>query len=92
MFCFYLSSFHALYFVNILVDTSCIIRDLGTLGVTRNIQVTILISGLLVYNPFIGLGSLLEVVLYYLLIEGIVSLSHQDKVPMVPTLVCMVTH
>ena len=38
------------------------------------------------------LGNLLEILVHYLLIEGMVCLSHRDRFPMVSTLVCMVTH
>ena len=39
-----------------------------------------------------GLGNLLKVVVYHLLIGGMVGLSYQDEFPMVSTLVCIVTH
>ena len=39
-----------------------------------------------------GLGNLLDIVVHFLLIGGMVSLGHQDKFPIVGALVCMVTH
>ena len=39
-----------------------------------------------------GLGDPLEIVVHYLLIRGMVSLSYRDGLPMVSALVCMVTH
>ena len=36
---FYLSSFHVLYFISILVYIFCIVRDLGALEVTQKIQI-----------------------------------------------------
>ena len=36
---FYLSLFHVLYFISILVYIVCIVRDLGALEVTRKIQI-----------------------------------------------------
>ena len=38
------------------------------------------------------LGTLFEAIAYHLLIGGIVNLGHQDEVPMVSVLVCIVTH
>ena len=38
------------------------------------------------------LGNPLEVVVHYLLIEGMIGLGHRDRFPMVSALVCMVTH
>ena len=45
-----------------------------------------------VHSRFMGLGNLLEVVVHYLLIWGIISLSYQDRFLMVCALVCMITH
>ena len=45
-----------------------------------------------VHNQFVGLYNLLEVVVHYLLIEGMVSLNHWNDFPMVSTLVCIITH
>ena len=39
-----------------------------------------------------GLGSLLEVVMHYLLIEGMISLNYRDEFVMVSVLVCMVIY
>ena len=36
---FYLSLFHVLYFMSILVYFFCIVRDLGALEVTQKIQI-----------------------------------------------------
>ena len=38
------------------------------------------------------LGNLLEVEVQHLLIGGMVGLGHQDGVPMVSALMCIVTH
>ena len=38
------------------------------------------------------LGNPLEVVVHYLIIEGMIGLGHRDRFPMVSALVCMVTH
>ena len=38
------------------------------------------------------LGNLFEVIVHYLLIGGMIGLSHRDEVPMVSALACMVTH
>ena len=38
------------------------------------------------------LGNPFEVLVYLLLITGMASLGHWDRVPMVSALVCMVTH
>ena len=38
------------------------------------------------------LGNPFKVVVHHLLIGGIASLEHQDRVPIVSVLVCMVTH
>ena len=48
-----------------------------------------LASKWLVHNHFVGLGNLLEVVVYYLLIGEIVGLGHRDEFPMVSALVCI---
>ena len=39
-----------------------------------------------------GLGSLLEVVVHYLLIEEMISLNYRDEFVMVSALVCMITY
>ena len=39
-----------------------------------------------------GLGNLLEAVVHYLLIGGMISLGYWDGFPMVCALVCMVIH
>ena len=38
------------------------------------------------------LDNPLDVVVHYLIIGGMIGLSHQDNFPMVSTLVCMVTY
>ena len=45
-----------------------------------------------VRNWFVDLSNLFKVVVYHLLIGGITSLGHQDRVLMVSALVFMVTH
>ena len=49
-----------------------------------------LASRWLVHNRFVGIGNLLEFVVHYLLIRGMVGLRHWDGFPMVSILVCMV--
>ena len=44
-----------------------------------------------VHNQFMDYNPL-KVAMYYLLIRGMTSLGHQDGVPMLGALVCMVTH
>ena len=46
----------------------------------------------LVHSRFMALGNLLEVVVHYLLVWGIVGLGYWDEFPVTSTLVCMVTH
>ena len=38
------------------------------------------------------LGNLFEVIVHYLLIGGMVGLSHRDEVPMVSALACIWLH
>lgn len=39
-----------------------------------------------------NLSNPYEVVVYYILIEGMIGLVHQDNFPMVNILVCMIIH
>ena len=38
------------------------------------------------------LGNLIEAIVYYLLIRGMICLDHQDKGPIVSALVCIVKY
>ena len=51
-----------------------------------------LVNRWLVHDRFMDLGNPLVVVMHYLLIEGMTSLSYRDGFPMVSVLVCMVTY
>ena len=44
-----------------------------------------------VHSKFIDLGNLVETIVHYLII-GVFCLGYWDEVPMVSTLVCMITH
>ena len=45
-----------------------------------------------VHSRFMDLGSLVEIVVHYLIIGGMTCFGCRDKFPMVSTLVSMVTH
>ena len=88
---FYLSSFHVLYFMSIVVLLHCTwFRCIRSC--IENLSHGFLANRWLVHNQFMGLGNPLEVVMHHLLIRGMVGLGYQDKFPMVSALVCMVTH
>ena len=51
-----------------------------------------LISRWFVHSWFMDLSDPFDAIVYYLLIGGMTSLDNRDKVPMVSTLLCIVTH
>ena len=83
---FYLSLFHALHFMNILVCIFRSVRDLDALEVVQKIQVMGFSHRWLVHNQFVGLGNILEVVVHYFLIRGMANLSYRDGFPIVSAL------
>ena len=85
---FYLSYFHALYFVSTLTCIFCILHDFGVLGVARKIQVTSsLQTDDLFTSRFMGLGNPLKIVVHHILIGRMVGLGYQNGFPMVCTYV-----
>ena len=90
---FYLSIFHVLYFISILVSIFCIVCWFRCIrSCTKDLSHGFITNRWLVHNQFMGLGNLLEVVVYHLLIGGMVGFGYQDEFRMVIVLVCMVTH
>ena len=59
----------------------------GALGVAWKMQVNDF-----VHSWFINLGNPFEDIMHYLLIGVITCLNHQDGLPIVSALVCMVIH
>ena len=90
---FYLSLFHALYFINILTYHLLHCTWLGHIrSCMKDLNYRLLVNRWFVHNLFMDLGNPLEVVVYYLLIRGMIGLGHRDGFPMISALMCMVTH
>ena len=59
---------------------------------TKNLSHEFLANRWPVYNQFMGIGNLLKVVVYHLLIGRMADLDYRDEFSMVSALICMVTH
>ena len=91
---FYLSLFHALHFMSILVYIFCSVCDMSAfMSYRENPSHGFLVNRWLVQSRFVGLDNLLEAIVHHhLLIGGITGLEYRDEFSMVSTLVCMVTY
>ena len=49
-------------------------------------------SGWFVHSWFMDLNNPFEIIVYYILIEGMIGIDHWNRIPMENTSVCMITH
>lgn len=81
---FYLSLFHTFYFVSILAYISCIVWKIQVMDPLH-------IDDLFITDLW-TLTNSIEVVVHYLLVEGMIDHDHQDEFPIVSELVCMINY
>ena len=64
----------------------------GALKVTKDLSNRLLASKWFVHNWFINFDNLFETIVHYLIIEKMISLGHQNGLPISSILMCMVTY